>query len=77
MNDMRTLAILITIGFSCLGVLGDSFLELATISVVYSVSMVLLSTAIGIIFLEERLGVAEVAGCVMAVASLVLLVRFA
>lgn len=113
MNDMRTLAILITIGFSCLGVLGDYFLKLAsgserplrsgwflvgfavyastafgwvfvmrhlklaTISVVYSVSMVLLLTAIGIIFFEERLSVAEIAGLVMAVASLVLLVRFA
>ena len=80
MNDMRTLAILITIGFSCLGVLGDYFLKLAsgserplrsgwflvgfavyastafgwvfvmrhlklaTISVVYSVSMILLLT---------------------------------
>ena len=113
MNDIRTLAILVTVGFSCLGVLGDYFLKLAsdsarplrsgwfligfavyastafgwvfvmrhlklaTISVVYSVSMILLLTAIGVVFFQERLSVAEVAGLVMAVASLVLLVRFA
>jgi drug/metabolite transporter (DMT)-like permease len=113
MPDTRTLAILITVGFSCFGVLGDYFLKLAseheqpmrsrwfyigfavyastafgwvfvmrhlklaTISVVYSVSMILLLTGIGVIFFQERLSAAEIAGLVMAVASLVLLVRFA
>ena len=52
-------------------------LKLATISVVYSVSMILLLTAIGVVFFQERLSPTEVAGLVMAVASLVLLVRFA
>jgi small multidrug resistance pump len=113
MPDTRTLAILITIGFSCFGVLGDYFLKLAsesehslrsrwffigfavyastafgwvfvmkhlklaTISVVYSVSMILLLTGIGVIFFQERLNAAEIAGLAMAVGSLVLLVRFA
>lgn len=113
MQNVRTLAILITVGFSCLGVLGDYFLKLAsdserplrsgwfligfavyastafgwvfvmrhlklaTISVVYSVSMILLLTAIGVVFFGERLSPYEVAGLGMAVASLVLLMRFA
>ena len=52
-------------------------LKLATISVVYSVSMVLLLTAIGIVFFQESLNYYEIAGLVMAIASLILLVRFA
>ena len=113
MDSTRTLAIVITIGFSCLGVLGDYFLKLAsdseqplrsrwfligfavyastafgwvfvmrhlklaTISVVYSVSMILLLTTIGVVFFHERLSPTEAAGLVLAVASLVLLFRFA
>src|SRR3954471_3484317 len=108
----RTLAVLITIAFSVIGVLGDYFLKLAsareqplrtswfylgfalyastafgwvyvmrhlklaTISVLYSVSMVLLLTAIGVGVFRESLSYYEVAGIVMAVASLVLLMRF-
>jgi small multidrug resistance pump len=52
-------------------------LKLATISVVYSVSMVLLLTAIGVVFFRESLNSYEIAGLVMAIASLILLVRFA
>jgi len=52
-------------------------LKLATISVLYSVSMVLLLTAIGVGVFRESLSSYEVAGIVMAVASLVLLMRFA
>jgi multidrug transporter EmrE-like cation transporter len=52
-------------------------LKLATIGVVYSVSMILLLTAIGVVVFRETLGAYEVAGLVMAVASLILLVRFA
>jgi small multidrug resistance pump len=52
-------------------------LKLATIAVVYSVSMVLLLTAIGLVFFRESLSHYEIAGMVMAVASLILLVRFA
>jgi small multidrug resistance pump len=109
----NTLAVLITITFSALGVLGDYFLKLAstkenslttiwfcigfavyastafgwvfvmkhlklaTISVVYSVSMILLLTAIGAVFFRESLSYYEVAGLILAVASLILLVRFA
>ena len=51
-------------------------LKLATIGVVYCVSMVLLLTAIGVVAFKESLNGYEIAGLVMAVASLVLLVRF-
>lgn len=107
------LAMLVTIGFSCLGVLGDYFLKLAsdnstplkskwfflgftlyastafgwvfvmqhlklaTIGVVYSISMILLLTSIGVVFFHERLNAFEIAGILMAILSLVLLVRFA
>jgi drug/metabolite transporter (DMT)-like permease len=109
----NALAVLVTIAFSALGVLGDYFLKLAstkenslttiwfyigfavyastafgwvfvmkhlklaTISVVYSVSMILLLTAIGVVFFRESLSYYEVAGLILAVASLILLVRFA
>ena len=52
-------------------------LKLATIGVVYSVSMILLLTAIGVVLFREPLSGYEVAGLVMAVGSLVLLMRFA
>lgn len=52
-------------------------LKLATIGVVYSVSMVLLLTAIGTVFFRESLGRYEVLGLAMAICSLILLVRFA
>ncbi len=108
-----TLAVMVTIGFSLWGVLGDYFLKrasahehslttiwfyigfivyastafgwvfvmkhlkLATISVLYSVSMVVLLTAIGVVFFRESLSSYEIAGLLMAIASLMLLVRFA
>jgi small multidrug resistance pump len=111
--EKNTLAVLVTLGFSVVGVVGDYFLKLAsgkdeplrsgwfyvgfavyastafgwvfvmrhlklaTISVVYSVSMVLLMTAMGVVAFRESLNGYEVAGLVMAVASLVLLTRFA
>jgi len=53
------------------------YLKLATISVVYSVSMVLLLTAVGVVLFGESLNYYELAGIVLAVASLVLLMRFA
>jgi|SRR5689334_14499407 len=52
-------------------------LKLATISVLYSVSMVLLLTAIGTLVFRESLKPLEVVGIVLALASMVLLVRFA
>jgi drug/metabolite transporter (DMT)-like permease len=52
-------------------------LKLATIGVVYSVSMILLLTAIGVAVFREPLSVYEIAGLVMAIASLILLIRFA
>ncbi|HEX4707105.1 MAG TPA: hypothetical protein VH229_05180 [Candidatus Udaeobacter sp.] len=109
----RTNAVLVTIAFSVIGVLGDYFLKLAsgreqplrtgwfylgfalyastafgwvfvmkhlklaTISVVYSVSLVLLLTLIGVVLFRESLNYFEVIGIVLAVVSLVLLMRFA
>src|SRR5215211_7637382 len=109
----KTLAVLITIAFSVIGVLGDYFLKLAsgrehslrtswfylgfalyastafgwvfvmkhlklgTISVLYSVSLVLLLTSIGVVLFRESLNYFEVIGIVLAVISLVLLMRFA
>jgi small multidrug resistance pump len=109
----RTIAVLVTIAFSVIGVLGDYFLKLAsareqplrtgwfylgfalyastafgwvfvmkhlklaTISVLYSVSLVLLLTAIGVVLFRESLNYFEVIGIVLAVVSLVLLMRFA
>ena len=52
-------------------------LKLATISVLYSVSLVLLLTAIGVVLFRESLNYFEVIGIVLAVVSLVLLMRFA
>src|SRR5260370_11482599 len=52
-------------------------LKLATMSVVYSVSMILLLTAVGVVLFGESLNHYELAGIVLAVASLVLLMRFA
>jgi small multidrug resistance pump len=52
-------------------------LKLATISVLYSVSMVVLLTAVGVVFFRESLNYYEIAGLLMAIAALVLLVRFA
>jgi len=109
----KTMAVLITIAFSVIGVVGDYFLKLAsareqslrassfyigfalyastafgwvfvmkhlklaTISVLYSVSLVLLLTGIGVVFFRESLTSFEVIGIVLAVISLVLLMRFA
>jgi small multidrug resistance pump len=111
--ESKTLALLVTIAFSAVGVLGDYFLKmasghersfktgwffigfalyastafgwvlvmkhlkLATISIVYSVSMVVMLTAVGVVFFRESLGYSEIIGLVLAVASLILLMRFA
>jgi multidrug transporter EmrE-like cation transporter len=111
--EPRSLAGLVTIGFSVVGVLGDYFLKLAsekdeplrsiwfyvgfavyastafgwvfvmrhlklaTISVVYSVSMIVLMTAMGVLFFRESLNAFEIIGLVLAIASLILLTRFA
>ena len=110
---MRHLAIMVTVGFSVVGVLGDYLLKLAsaeenplrsgwfylgfavyastafgwvfvmrhlklaTIGAVYSVSMILLLTAIGAVSFREALSGPEVAGLAMAIGALVLLMRFA
>ena len=109
----KTLAVLVTIAFSVIGVLGDYFLKiasarerslwtgwfylgfalyastafgwvfvmkhlkLATISVLYSVSLVLLLTGIGVVLFRESLNYFEMIGIALAVISLVLLMRFA
>jgi drug/metabolite transporter (DMT)-like permease len=107
------LPILVTIGFSAVGVLGDYLLKLAssqehplksgwfyagfavyastafgwvyvmrhlklaTIGVVYSVSMILLLTGVGAVGFREPLNGYEIVGIAMAVGSLLLLMRFA
>ena len=53
------------------------YLKLATIGVVYAMSMVLLLAAVGVIGFGEALAPAEVAGIAMALGALVLLARFA
>src|SRR2546430_16291062 len=111
--DKTTLAVVVTITFSLVGVVGDYYLKLAsakdeslkspafylgfvlyastafgwvfvmkhlklaTISVLYSVSLVLLLTAIGVVLFRESLNYFEIIGIVLAVVSLVLLIRFA
>lgn len=111
--DRSTIAVLVTIAFSIVGVVGDYFLKhaseeknslrstwfyigfvlyastafgwvfvmkhlkLATIGVVYSISMILLLTALGVVIFRESLNYYEIAGLVMAIGSLVLLIRFA
>jgi drug/metabolite transporter (DMT)-like permease len=110
---MRHLAIVVTIAFSVVGVLGDYLLKLAsarknplrsgwfyigfvvyastafgwvfvmrhlklaTIGVVYSVSMILLLTGVGAVAFREPLNAYEFAGLAMAIGSLILLMRFA
>jgi len=110
--DKTALAVIVTIAFSVVGVVGDYFLKLAsakdqslktpafyigfliyastsfgwvfvmkhlklaTVGVVYCISMVLLLTAIGVVVFKESLNGYEIAGLVMAVASLLLLTRF-
>jgi small multidrug resistance pump len=111
--NSKTVAVLVTLAFSVVGVLGDYFLKLAsrnenslkspwfyvgfalyaatafgwvfvmkhlklaTISVLYSVSMVVLLTAVGVVIFRESLNAYEIAGLGMAIAALILLVRFA
>jgi multidrug transporter EmrE-like cation transporter len=111
--EPKTLAVVVTLAFSVVGVLGDYFLKLAseeedslkspwfyigfalyaatafgwvfvmkhlklgTISVLYSVSMMLLLTAVGVGVFREPLSYSEIAGLIMAIAALILLVRFA
>ncbi|MBY0522319.1 MAG: hypothetical protein K2R98_02925 [Gemmataceae bacterium] len=111
--DRPYVPLLVTVGFSVLGVIGDYFLKLAsgaenpfktiafyigftvygstafgwlfvmrylklaTISTVYSVSIILMLTALGVAVFDEKLNVGEIVGIVLALASLALLVRFA
>jgi multidrug transporter EmrE-like cation transporter len=53
------------------------YLKLAVIGAVYSVSMIVLLTAIGAFVFHERLNAPEFLGLALAIASLVLLMRFA
>jgi small multidrug resistance pump len=109
----KSLAVIVTIAFSIVGVIGDYLLKLSsdaknplktrwfylgfvvyastalgwvfvmkhlklgTIGVIYSVSMILLLTGVGVVVFKEPLGYYELAGLAMAVASLFLLIRFA
>jgi small multidrug resistance pump len=107
------LALLLTLGFSVLGVVGDYLLKvaslserplrttafyvgfvvygstalgwlfamrhlkLATISTLYSICIILLLTSLGVVVFHEKLNAMEIVGIVLALASLILLVRFA
>jgi multidrug transporter EmrE-like cation transporter len=51
-------------------------LKLATIGVIYSVCMILLLAGMGVFLFEEKLNAYEVAGIVLAIASILLLSRF-
>ncbi|MFO0811372.1 MAG: EamA family transporter [Gemmataceae bacterium] len=51
-------------------------LKLATIGVIYSVCMILMLTAMGVLFFGETLNRYEVAGVALAVAAIALLSRF-
>jgi small multidrug resistance pump len=111
--EPKIFAVLVTVAFSVLGVVGDYFLKLAserdhplqsgsfylgfslyastafgwvfvmrhlklaTISVLYSICMILLLTAIGLVVFRESLTGYEIIGLVLAGISLVLLMRFA
>jgi drug/metabolite transporter (DMT)-like permease len=111
--DGKALAVIVTIAFSAVGVLGDYFLKrasaeaqpfgsaafyvgfavyastafgwlfvmkhlkLGTIGVLYSVTMILLLTTVGVVAFGERPSGPEVVGMLLALASLVLLIRFA
>jgi multidrug transporter EmrE-like cation transporter len=50
-------------------------LKLATIGVIYSISMVLLLAAMGVLFFGESLSRTELAGIALAVLALILLAR--
>lgn len=52
-------------------------LKLGTIGVLYSLTMIVLLTAIGVIFFEETLHSQEIVGLVMAIVAMILLMRFA
>jgi multidrug transporter EmrE-like cation transporter len=52
-------------------------LKFAIVGVVYSVAMIILLTAVGTFVFRESLGPREVAGLILAIASLYLLTRFA
>lgn len=105
-------AVLVTLTFSVIGIVGDYFLKLAssqesplktrafylgfilyastafgwvyvmrhlklgTISILYSVSMIVFLTAIGVFVFGEKLSRQEMVGILMAIGSLFLLVRF-
>jgi drug/metabolite transporter (DMT)-like permease len=110
--NKTALAVLVAAAMSCLGIVGDYFLKLAsqeerplftwafpvglvlyastafawvylmkhlklaTIGVIYSVCMILLLTGMGVLFFKESLNRWEVAGIVLAIASILLLSRF-
>ncbi len=52
-------------------------MKLASVGVVYSVCMVLFLTFLGVVFFKERPSAMEIVGIGLAIASLVLLIRFA
>jgi drug/metabolite transporter (DMT)-like permease len=53
-----------------------SYLKLATIGAIYSVCMILMLTGMGFLLFDETLNRNEIAGIVLAIASIILLSRF-
>ena len=53
------------------------YMTLTQLGVIYSISIVLLLTAVGVIYFGEVLRAREVFGIVLAIASLLLMARFA
>ena len=52
------------------------YLKLATIGAIYSVCMILMLTSMGFLVFDETLNRYEIAGIVLAIASIILLSRF-
>ena len=90
--DSKALAIIVTVGFSVVGVVGDYTIsrirstisgvcvinhpQQAPLGEVSRIPMVLLPTAVGVFRFKESLSLLEIAGLAMAVGSLLLLTRF-
>ena len=52
-------------------------LKLATVGAVYSISMIVLLTSMGVVIFRQPLHVPEMIGLAMAIGSLILLMKFA
>ena len=51
-------------------------MKLAAIGIAYSITMILLLALVGMLFFDERLNISELIGLALAIAALLLLIRF-